>query len=255
MHSIVVIPTYNEIDNIRGVAQAVLSLPNIDLLIVDDNSPDGTGQVADQIASDSGGRMHVLHRTAKNGLGRAYVEAFGWCIERGYEAIGQMDADFSHDPKSLPEMFAAAGSIADVVIGSRYLNGISVINWPLRRILLSLCANEYVHRITKIPAKDATAGFRVYTSRALLAMHIDTVESNGYSFQVEMTYRAYLCGCRIVEIPIVFTERRLGHSKMSKGVIIESAKMPWLLVLHRKRLARSLDSIGTVAQESTSSTG
>ena len=244
MKCIVVIPTYNEADNIRAIAGGVLRNEGLDLLVVDDNSPDGTGQIADALAAASGGRMRVTHRAKKSGLGRAYVEAYGWCLEQGYDAVGQMDADLSHDPKSLPDLFGAAYEGADVVLGSRYLNGISVINWPLRRILLSLGANTYVRRITGIPVNDGTSGFRVYTARALRAMNIATVESGGYSFQVEMTYRAFLAGCKIVEVPIIFTERRLGQSKMSQGVIVESALMPWRLVLRRAALKRELGVVG-----------
>ncbi len=243
MKCIVVIPTYNESDNIRSISSAVLAQSTADLLIVDDNSPDGTGQVADELAAASKGRMLVLHREKKSGLGRAYVEAYGWCLNEGYEAIGQMDADLSHDPKSLPDLFQAVTDGADVVLGSRYLNGISVINWPLRRILLSLGANEYVRAITRVPVHDGTSGFRVYTSRALRAMNIATIQSSGYSFQVEMTYRAFLCGCKIVEVPIIFTERRLGKSKMSQGVIVESALMPWRLTMRKGKLMKELGRV------------
>jgi dolichol-phosphate mannosyltransferase len=183
-----------------------------------------------------------MHRPEKSGLGRAYVEGFSWAIERGYGAVAQMDADLSHDPNDVPKLLAAAQAGADVVIGSRYLNGISVINWPLRRILLSLGANEYVRRVTGLPIHDGTSGFRVYRTQALRAMDLASIHSNGYSFQVEMSYRAYLAGCRIEEVPIVFTERRAGHSKMSRGVILESAIMPWRLRLRRRALARSLST-------------
>lgn len=250
MKSLLVIPTYNEADNLPNLAQALLSLRNsgngpmcgLELLIVDDNSPDGTGEIADTLAAENTGAVHVMHRPAKSGLGRAYVEGFSWAIERGYDAVAQMDADLSHDPNDVPKLLAAAQDGADVVIGSRYLNGISVINWPLRRILLSLGANEYVRRVTGLPIHDGTSGFRVYRTRALRAMDVASVHSNGYSFQVEMSYRAFLCGCRIVEVPIVFTERRAGHSKMSRGVILESAIMPWRLRLRRRSLTRSLQT-------------
>jgi dolichol-phosphate mannosyltransferase len=156
MKCIVVIPTYNEADNIRAISADVLRHDELHLLIVDDNSPDGTGIIAEELAAAGGGRLAVMHRASKSGLGRAYVEAYAWCLERGYDAIAQMDADLSHDPKSLPDLFEAALNGADVVIGSRYLNGISVINWPLRRILLSLVANNYVRQITEIPADFAS---------------------------------------------------------------------------------------------------
>jgi dolichol-phosphate mannosyltransferase len=240
MKCIVVVPTYNEVANIGLIADAVLEHQGLDLLIVDDNSPDGTGALADELAHASRGRIAVLHRSKKDGLGRAYVDAYLWCLENGYDAIGQMDADLSHDPADLPGLFAATLDGAEVVIGSRYLNGISVINWPLRRILLSLGANEYIRWITGLPVHDATSGFRVYTATALRSVDLKSIESNGYSFQVEMTYRAHLCGCDIVELPIVFTERRLGQSKMSQGVIIESALMPWKLFLRRNKLAQQM---------------
>lgn len=250
MRTLLVVPTYNESDNLPTLAQALLALRaagdgpigDLDLLIVDDNSPDGTGQIADDLAAEQPGVVNVMHRPAKSGLGRAYVEGFSWAIERGYDAVAQMDADLSHDPKDLPKLLAAAQAGADVVIGSRYLNGISVINWPLRRILLSLGANEYVRRVTGLPIHDGTSGFRVYRTQALRAMDLPTIRSNGYSFQVEMSYRAYLCACRIVEVPIVFTERRAGHSKMSRGVILESALMPWRLRLRRRQISRSLST-------------
>lgn len=250
MKTLLVIPTYNEADNLPSLVRALLSpllagngpMNDLNLLIVDDNSPDGTGQLADTLASENPGVVHVMHRAEKSGLGRAYVEGFSWAIERGYGAVAQMDADLSHDPNDVPKLLAAAQAGADVVIGSRYLNGISVINWPLRRILLSLGANEYVRRVTGLPIHDGTSGFRVYRTRALRAMDLASIRSNGYSFQVEMSYRAYLAGCRIEEVPIVFTERRAGHSKMSRGVIIESAIMPWRLRLRRRALARSLST-------------
>jgi dolichol-phosphate mannosyltransferase len=241
MKCIVVVPTYNEAANIEIVAESVLTHPGLDLLIVDDNSPDGTGKIADELAIKHRGRVAVLHRAKKDGLGRAYVDSYLWCLENGYDAIGQMDADLSHDPADLPDLFAATLDGADVVVGSRYLNGISVINWPLRRILLSLGANEYIRWITGLPVHDTTSGFRVYTAQALRGIHLESIESSGYSFQVEMTYRAHLCGFEIVEIPIVFTERRLGQSKMSQGVIIESALMPWKLFLRRNKLLQKME--------------
>jgi dolichol-phosphate mannosyltransferase len=199
--------------------------------------------MADELADASNGRMHVLHRPGKSGLGRAYVAGFTWALDQGgYNAVVEMDADLSHDPAAIPQLLAEV-SHADLVIGSRYLNGISVINWPLRRIMLSLGANEYVRRITGMPVHDATSGFRVYTARALRAIDIESVHSNGYSFQVEMTYRASISGCRIVESPIVFTERRAGHSKMSKSVIFESAMMPWRLRFQHRAISKLVRAI------------
>ncbi|MDR3707677.1 MAG: polyprenol monophosphomannose synthase [Capsulimonadaceae bacterium] len=253
MKTIFVIPTYNEADNLPVIVKALmeLELRDLHLLIVDDNSPDGTGQIADHLATVFDGRIFVMHRQGKEGLGRAYVAGFTWALEHGYDAIGEMDADLSHDPKSVPDLVARIAGGADVVLGSRYLNGISVINWPLRRILLSLGANEYVRRITRIPIHDGTSGFRVYARQALEAINLPTIRSNGYSFQVEMSYRACLTGCEIVEEPIVFTERHAGESKMSRGVIMESALMPWRLRANRGKLLKTVKQLRRDAQAET----
>ena len=194
-------------------------------LIVDDNSPDGTGAIADRLAQASGGRVHVLHRPGKSGLGRAYLAGFAWALERDYEAMVEMDADFSHDPVYLQAIVQAADE-ADVVLGSRYLNGISVNGWPLRRILLSLFANWYVQKITRLKVQDCTSGYPPVPAAGAGSDRPEAVRSNGYSFQVEMTFRAQIAGFRIVEVPIIFVERRAGHSKMSKRVIWESMWMP-----------------------------
>lgn len=240
--TIVVVPTYNEADNIEKFVEAVLKQPvRVDLLIVDDNSPDGTGRLADTLAASPvvAGRVHVLHRTAKEGLGRAYLAGFAWAMEHGYESVVEMDADFSHDPLYLQSILEAAGE-ADVVIGSRYLNGISVINWPLHRILLSWAANRYVQTVTRLQVNDCTSGFRLYHRRVLEALDLGSVRSNGYSFQVEMTFRAQLAGFHIAEVPIIFTERRAGESKLSKGVIWESFVMPLKLRLREGTLRRKM---------------
>ncbi len=246
MKTLLVIPTYNEADNLPVIIEALMALnaDGLHVLIVDDNSPDGTGQIADDLARTYPDRIFVMHCAGKQGLGRAYVRGFGWALEHGYDAVGEMDADLSHDPKAVPSLIEAAENGADLVIGSRYLNGISVINWPLRRILLSLGANVYVRRITGIPIHDGTSGFRVYRATTLQAINLASIASNGYSFQVEMTYRAFLCGANIVEVPIVFTERRAGHSKMSQGVIMESAMMPWRLRARKSQLIKQMKQIG-----------
>lgn len=246
MKTIVVVPTYNEADNIEKVAHDVLKQPGeMSLLIVDDNSPDGTGQIADRLAAAFPGRVHALHRAAKEGLGRAYLAGFAWAMARDYDAVVEMDADQSHDPLYLPSMTEAAQT-ADVVIGSRYLNGISVINWPLRRILLSWGANWYVRTVTRLAVNDCTSGFRLYHRRVLEAVDLGSVHSNGYSFQVEMTFRAQIGGFRIVEVPIIFMERRAGQSKLSKGVVWESLIMPlklrWRERGIRKTIAETLKS-------------
>jgi len=240
--SLVVIPTYNEADNLLIVAESIMSLsePTVDLLVVDDNSPDGTGRIADELATKYPNRIFVLHRASKSGLGRAYIDGFQWALSQDYATVAQMDADLSHDPLALKGMIKAAEQ-ADVVLGSRYLNGVSVINWPLRRILLSQAANEYVRIVLGLSIHDITSGFRVYRSTALKKINLSTVSSNGYSFQVEMTYRAILTGCSLREHAIIFTERRSGQSKMSQGVIVESALMPWKLRFRKERLRKSLN--------------
>lgn len=237
MNGIVIIPTFNEAANIEPLVQQILSQPvALDILIVDDNSPDGTGQIADDLARDwpvTQGRVHVLHRAGKEGLGRAYIAGFGWAMERGYGLLIEMDADFSHDPFFLGSLAEAAKG-ADIVLGSRYLHGISVVNWPLQRILLSWGANRYVRSITGLKATDCTSGYRAYRREVLETIELDTITSSGYSFQVEMTFRAHMAGFHIAEVPIVFTERRTGSSKMSPGVIWESVLLPWKLRLGLK---------------------
>ena len=243
MNGIVIIPTYNEAANLEPLIHRILSQPvGLDILVVDDNSPDGTGDLADRIACDWGatrGRVNVLHRPGKEGLGRAYLAGFAWALKRGYESLIEMDADFSHDPIFLPALIEAADQ-ADVVLGSRYLNGISVVNWPLHRILLSWGANQYVRCITGLPVQDATSGFRLYRRQALEAMDLPSVASGGYSFQVEMTFRARLIGARIVEVPIIFTERQAGRSKMSRRVIWESIWIPLKLRFQARALRARL---------------
>jgi dolichol-phosphate mannosyltransferase len=243
MNALVVIPTYNEADNLEPLVHAILNQPTlgIHILIVDDNSPDGSGDIADRLAQSPAlaGRLHVLHRPGKCGLGRAYRAGFAWALEHDYDAVIEMDADFSHDPIFLPRLLEAADS-ADVVIGSRYLNGISVINWPLRRILLSLGANRYVQTVTRLPVHDCTSGFRLYRRKVLECIDLPHIQSNGYSFQVEMTFRAHIAGFRLTEVPIIFTERRAGQSKMNKGVILESMKMPLKLRWQERALRRQL---------------
>jgi dolichol-phosphate mannosyltransferase len=242
MRTIIVIPTYNEADNIERLTAAVIAQqPEVHILIVDDSSPDGTGEIADRLVEENrdSGKLFVMHRPAKDGLGRAYIAGFSWALERGYDAVVEMDADFSHDPMFLDSILKA-GESTDVVIGSRYLNGISVINWPLRRILLSLGANQYVRSIIRVPIHDCTSGFRLYRRHVLESIGLSNVHSNGYSFQVEMTFRAFLAGFRIVEVPIIFMERRAGQSKMNKGVIWESMKMPIKLRLRERSLRKQL---------------
>ncbi len=234
--SLVVVPTYNERENLQPLAQRLLALPTpVDMLIVDDNSPDGTGKLADELAA-AHGSIHVLHRSEKNGLGRAYIAGFKWALERDYEFVLEMDGDFSHNPDDIPAFLQAAKD-ADVVLGSRYINGIRIINWPLRRLMLSKGAATYVRLITGMPFTDPTGGYKCFRRRALEAIQFNDVESNGYSFQIEMTHRIWRQGMRIVEVPIVFTDRFQGHSKMSKDIVHEALWMVWKL-LFQNRLRR-----------------
>jgi dolichol-phosphate mannosyltransferase len=228
--ALVVVPTYNERENLPQIVPAILAQdPRLDVLVVDDGSPDGTGTLADAIASVEP-RVHVLHRTAKEGLGRAYLAGFGWALERDYAYIFEMDADFSHDPKTLPA-FLTAIEEADLVLGSRYATGVNVINWPMSRLLLSWFANKYVHWITRIPLTDATGGFKCFRREVLAAIPFDQVRCNGYAFQIEMSYRSWCKGFRLKEIPIIFVDRVEGHSKMDKRIVREAVWMVWWLRL------------------------
>jgi dolichol-phosphate mannosyltransferase len=227
---LVVVPTYNERVNLPLVVPAILQQdPRLEVLIVDDNSPDGTGQLADELAASTP-RVHVLHRPSKSGLGKAYLAGFRWALERDYELIFEMDADFSHDPKFLGDFIRAAGA-ADLVIGSRYRTGVNVINWPISRLLLSIGANEYARCITGLPLADSTGGFKCFHRKVLEAIDFEKVRSNGYAFQIEMSFRAWKKGFRVVEIPIIFTDRVEGQSKMNKRIVREAIWMVWWLRL------------------------
>jgi dolichol-phosphate mannosyltransferase len=228
MKALVIIPTYNEKENIEKIVPAVLEKDEIlDILIVDDNSPDGTGAIADRMAQENK-KIKVLHRPGKSGLGTAYIAGFKYALENGYDYIFEMDADFSHDPKYIPE-FLKAIKEADLVLGSRYINGVNVINWPMSRLLLSYYANVYSRWVTGLPVKDATGGFKCYRKEVLKAIDLDKVKSNGYSFQIEMSFRAWEKGFKVKELPIVFEDRRAGHSKMSKKIVREAVWMVWRL--------------------------
>ncbi len=202
------------------------------MLVIDDGSPDGTGAVADALAAASGGRLTVMHRTGKRGLGRSYLDGMRAALATDAELVFQMDADLSHDPKYLPDLIAAS-SQADIVIGSRYLQGVSVVNWPLRRLILSTFANWYMRTVTGMKVRDCTAGFRCWRRAAIARMPLDRITSDGYSFQVETLFLALEAGCTVTEVPIIFVERRVGASKISGGVIRESFWTPWRLVLRR----------------------
>jgi dolichol-phosphate mannosyltransferase len=230
MNVLVVTPTYNERDNLPDLVRAILTYPETRVMVVDDQSPDGTGALADALATEYPGRVMVVHRTGKRGLGRSYVEGLQIAIKDGADLICQMDADWSHDPKYLPEMVRAAAD-HDVVIGSRYLRGVSVVNWPLRRIVLSAFANRYIRAITGLKAQDCTSGYRCWRREMLASLPLDRVVSDGYAFLVEMLYEAHRRGARIGEVPIIFVERRLGVSKLSGSVLVESGITPWSLRL------------------------
>jgi dolichol-phosphate mannosyltransferase len=235
--ALVVVPTYNEAMNLPVIVPQILAQASrIDVLVVDDNSPDGTGQVADAMAAAEP-RIHVLHRPGKGGLGKAYLAGFRWALEHDYEFVFEMDADFSHDPKFL-SVFLDAAKGADLVIGSRYKTGVNVINWPISRLLLSIGANQYARWVTGLPIVDSTGGFKCFRRRVLEAIDFERVRSNGYSFQIEMTFRAWKKGFRLVEIPIVFTDRVEGQSKMNKRIVREAIWMVWWLRL--KSLAGQL---------------
>ncbi|MBL9126998.1 MAG: polyprenol monophosphomannose synthase [Verrucomicrobiales bacterium] len=226
--TLVVSPTYNERENLPELVARVSALPEfVELLIVDDNSPDGTGRLADTFAAKQP-RIHVLHRTVKDGLGRAYIAGFKWALERGYERVLEMDADLSHNPADIPR-FLEASENADLVLGSRYRDGIRVINWPLNRLMLSLAAALYVRIITGMPFSDPTGGYKCFRKHALQSLDLESVKSNGYSFQIELTHRVWRRGFRIAEVPIVFTDRFHGKSKMSGRIVREALGMVWRL--------------------------
>jgi dolichol-phosphate mannosyltransferase len=232
MKILVIVPTYNERENLPGLVRAILGRPDYAVLVVDDGSPDGTGDVADALAREMPGRVAVIHRTGPRGLGRSYVDGLTHALAGDADLICQMDADLSHDPIYLPDLVAAARTF-DVVIGSRYLRGVSVVNWPLRRIILSSAANAYIRFVTGLNAHDCTSGFRCWRREALQRIPLQQIVSEGYAFLVEMLYEAHTRGCRIGEVPIIFVERRQGQSKLSTGVLAESIVTPWRLVLRR----------------------
>lgn len=227
--AIVIIPTYNELHNIQKLIPDVLSLydKEIDILVVDDNSPDGTGKFVEEL-SKSNEQVHVLIREKKMGLGTAYCAGFKYALEHGYEYIFEMDADFSHDPKELANFLVAIKN-HDLVIGSRYLTGVNVINWPMQRLLLSFFANKYTRIITGMPITDSTGGFKCFRRKVLESINLDNIKSNGYSFQIEMNFKTWKKGFKIGEIPIIFYDRQLGKSKMSKKIVREAALLVWKL--------------------------
>ena len=228
MKPLIIIPTYNEKDNLEELTGMLLALrPEMEVLVVDDNSPDGTGIVADRLC-EADGRVQVIHRPHKMGLGSAYITGFKFALERDYDLVIQMDCDFSHDPRYLPDFFEKIKD-HDLVLGSRYIVGVNVVNWPLTRLLLSYYANVYTRVITRMPIRDATGGFKCFRREVLEAIDLDRVRSEGYSFQIEMSYKAWKKGFRICETPIIFVDRRAGHSKMTPKIAREAAWMVWKL--------------------------
>ncbi|MDX1532218.1 MAG: polyprenol monophosphomannose synthase [Rhodothermales bacterium] len=229
---LVVIPTYNEATNIGPLLQGVLGQPGgYHALVVDDGSPDRTAERVREVAAAHPGRVHLVERPGKQGLGTAYVRGFRFALEHGYAYVCEMDADFSHDPSDLPLLVEAVRSGADLAIGSRYVEGVRVLNWPLSRLVLSYGAGIYTRLITRLPVQDVTAGFKCFHRRVLEALDLGRIRSNGYAFQVEVTYRVWRAGFRIVEVPITFTERTEGQSKMSKAIVREAAWKVWELRL------------------------
>jgi len=235
--ALVLIPTYNERENLVPLMKQIFSegLP-LEVLIIDDHSPDGTGAVADELAA-ADPRVHVMHRAGKMGLGSAYVAGFRYALERDYDAVFEMDADFSHNPDSLPEFLRELEN-ADLVVGSRYLHGVTVVNWPLKRLVLSYGANVYSRIITGIPIKDLTGGYKCFRRQVLESLDLSRVKSDGYGFQIEINYKAWRKGFRIREIPILFVDRRAGESKMNQRIVWEAAWMVWRL--------RILDLLGVL---------
>ena len=228
MKALVVVPTYNERENLPILVEGILAHEGFRILVVDDGSPDGTGKLADQLSAAHPGRIEVMHRTGPRGLGRSYVDGLRRALETDAELIFQMDADLSHGPEYLPALAAGAEQF-DVVIGSRYLMGVSVVNWPLRRIFLSTFANRYIRTVTRLSPNDCTSGYRCWRRDALAKIPFNRVASAGYAFLVEMLFRAAENGSRIGEVPIIFVERRQGQSKVSRAVLIESLITPWRL--------------------------
>jgi dolichol-phosphate mannosyltransferase len=227
--ALVIVPTYNERFNIARLIPAILAQdPSLEILVVDDGSPDGTGDIVDGIAANNA-RVHVMHRAAKLGLGTAYIAGFRWALERKYDLVFEMDADFSHNPERLPEFLEAIRE-SDVVLGSRYQNGhVNVVNWPMSRLFLSYAANIYARFVTGLPIFDTTGGFKCFRRNVLESIDLNSVKSNGYAFQIEMSYRAWKQGFQLFEIPIIFVDRTEGESKMSKKIVREAIWMVWRL--------------------------
>ena len=236
MKTLVLIPTYNERENLPILVKDLMTIDAVSVMVLDDQSPDGTGKVADDLATVYPGRVIPVHRSGQRGLGVSYLDGFRRAIAGDWDFVCQMDADLSHDPKYLPEMRTLAANGADLVIGSRYLNGISVVNWPLRRIILSQFANFYIRTVTGLGLRDITTGYRCWRRTSLARLPLDRIVSDGYAFLLDVTFMAADAGLRIAESPIIFIERRQGASKLSSGVLIESLVTPWKLILRHGRI-------------------
>jgi dolichol-phosphate mannosyltransferase len=233
----VIVPTYNERGNLAALVAGLMRHGHVRLMVVDDQSPDGTGALADRLASEHAGRIQVVHRSGRRGLGRSYIDGITRALRERVDVICQMDADLSHDPVHLPELLAATAD-ADLAIGSRYVPGGAIVNWPLRRRLLSRTANMYIRAVTRLEVNDCTSGYRCWRREALERLPLDRFFSDGYSFLVEMLFVASRRGCRIAEVPITFVERRIGESKVSRAVLVESAITPWRLIANPETTRR-----------------
>lgn len=236
--AVVIIPMYNERENAAAIIDAVMRLPRqVDILVIDDNSPDGTAAIVREKMAEYPGRINLVERAGKLGLGTAYITGFKHCLERGYDYICEMDADFSHNPEDLPKLLSRAGAGADVVIGSRYVSGVNVVNWPMGRVLMSFYASKYVRAVTGMPVHDTTAGFVCYRRRVLEALPLDKIKFKGYAFQIEMKFTAYKYGFRVEEVPIIFINRVLGTSKMNSGIFGEAVfgviRLKWNSLFHK----------------------
>jgi dolichol-phosphate mannosyltransferase len=234
--AVICLPTYNERENLEPITEAILAAtPEVDVLVIDDGSPDGTGVLADELAAREP-RVHVLHRARKEGLGKAYLAGFDWALARGYALVLEMDADFSHDPRYLPALIAKAGE-ADLVLGSRYVAGGGTVNWGLGRRLLSRGGSLYARTILGVSVRDLTGGFKCFRREVLEAIDLPTVECSGYAFQIELTYRTLRRGFRVAEVPIVFTDRRVGQSKMSRRIVLEAIRKVWTIRRSARHIA------------------
>jgi dolichol-phosphate mannosyltransferase len=239
MKALILVPTYNEKDNLPILAARLLAFDHTELLVIDDASPDGTGAIADALARRHPGRVRVMHRRAPRGLGRSYLDGFRDAVATNADVVVQMDADLSHDPKFLPAMLGAIADGAELVIGSRYLEGGGVENWPMHRVMLSAFANRYIRMVTGLRVRDCTSGYRCWRREALARLRLDSVTSEGYAFLTEVIFQAAATGTQIAEVPIVFVERRQGASKLSSSVLFESLQTPWRLIREHGRIVKS----------------